>query len=36
MFDVRAYQDPMTKKKIRDTIAWGKALLGVDANKDAE
>jgi hypothetical protein len=36
MFDVRAYQDPMTKKKIRDTIAWGKALLGVDADKDAE
>jgi hypothetical protein len=30
MFDVRAYQEPMNKKKIQDTVAWGKALLGAD------
>jgi hypothetical protein len=30
MFDVRAYQEPMNKKKIQDTIAWGKALLGAE------
>jgi hypothetical protein len=34
MFDVRAYQEPMSKKKIEDTVAWGKALLG--ANKGTE
>jgi len=30
MFDVRAYQKEMNKKKIQDTITWGKALLGAD------
>ena len=34
MFDVRAYQEPMNKKKIQDTVAWGKALLGVDKSSD--
>jgi len=27
MFDVRAYRTPMNKKKIQDTVFWGKELL---------
>jgi hypothetical protein len=34
MFDVRAYQEPMNKKKIQDTVAWGKALLGLDTDSN--
>jgi len=30
MFDLRAYQEPMNKKKIEDTVTWGKTLLGVN------
>ena len=31
LFDLRAYQMPMNKKKISDTITWGKALLGANS-----
>jgi hypothetical protein len=34
MFDVRAYQEPMNKKRIEDTVTWGKALLGLDKDAD--
>jgi hypothetical protein len=28
MFDVRAYRTSMTKAKIKDTIKWGRVLIG--------
>jgi hypothetical protein len=30
LFDVRGYSTPMSYKKIRDTVAWGKKLLGIE------
>ena len=29
VFDVRGYKTPMSAKKITDTVAWGKNLLGI-------
>uniref|UniRef100_A0A6C0IIP4 Uncharacterized protein n=1 Tax=viral metagenome TaxID=1070528 RepID=A0A6C0IIP4_9ZZZZ len=29
MFDFRGYRIPMTDKKIKDTVTWGKLLLGL-------
>ena len=30
LFDVRGYATPMSYKKIRDTVTWGKKLLGIE------
>ena len=30
LFDFRGYRTPMTEKKIKDTVAWGKTLLNIE------
>jgi hypothetical protein len=29
MFDIRGYRIPMTEKKIKETVKWGRGLLGL-------
>lgn len=33
LFDFRGYQMAMTEKKVKDTYAWGKKMLGLDADE---
>jgi len=34
LFDFRGYRTAMTEKKVKDTYAWGKKLLGLDAKEE--
>jgi hypothetical protein len=36
MFDIRGYRIPMTEKKIKETVKWGRELLGLKENNTEE